>query len=736
MTSEIKVDTISEQTSANGVTIDGLTIKDGNIIGDVALAGTTPTFTIGDGGAEDAALIFDGNAVDYYIALDDSADNLIIGSGSTVGSNSLITIDSDGDFTLDSAGDIVLDSDAANWRFKDAGTSILEIGKPSGAVSLYSAVSDADILFKGNDGGSAITALTLDMSDAGTATFNHDVKLGDDGELVFGAGGDLTIRHDSSNNVSFIEETGSSNFHIRGNQIVLKSQTDNDDFAKFIENGAVELYYSNAKKLETSSSGIDITGGFTATSASTISVTDNSNNLTLTSTDADASEGPNLVLYRNSSSPADNDDLATIDIIGRNDNSQDVTYAQIKAVLLDASDGTEDSRLEFYRMIGGNSSPDLQLNSEGVVLNEGSGDRDFRVESNSNTHMLFVDGGNNAVGIGTSTLDAQVHILKTDSGALLDSNADNLFIEDNTTGITIGSSNSGEGHIRFSDSDDADVGAIGYFHSDNYMNFRSDANEALRLTTQKVSTGAEDAPDCDNGGLTLDQNANDANILTFKSSDVAHGMTDVAETDTYAVFMKRSSDGGLHIKGLHDSGDQGIRIEAMCVTENTTKGTTGNAPMHLISAKKNSAGLQAFGSNANLFVVSNNGSTKFIVDAEGELHSDGGAQSAYDIYEDAQLVRAYDLSHGKGVIDSKFDDYIKYNHESLAEAGLVGREKDGTPNNFINVTGMQRLHNGAIWQQYEKHQRLASAFYKLAEKTIGKEEADKLLTEEEIQLLN
>ena len=109
MSSEIKVDTISEKTSANGVTIDGLTIKDGNILGDVALAGTTPTFTVGDGGAEDAALIFDGNELDYYMALDDSANNLIIGSGSTVGSNSLITIDSDGDFTLDSTGDIILD---------------------------------------------------------------------------------------------------------------------------------------------------------------------------------------------------------------------------------------------------------------------------------------------------------------------------------------------------------------------------------------------------------------------------------------------------------------------------------------------------------------------------------------------------------------------------------------------------------------------------------------------------
>jgi len=91
MTSEIKVDTISENTSANGVTIDGLTIKDGNIVGDVALAGTTPTFTIGDAGAEDAALIFDGNAQDFYIALDDSADDLIIGLGAAVGTTPMLS---------------------------------------------------------------------------------------------------------------------------------------------------------------------------------------------------------------------------------------------------------------------------------------------------------------------------------------------------------------------------------------------------------------------------------------------------------------------------------------------------------------------------------------------------------------------------------------------------------------------------------------------------------------------
>ena len=113
MTSEIKVDTISEQTSANGVTIDGLTIKDGNIIGDVALAGTTPTFTIGDAGAEDAALIFDGNAQDFYVALDDSADDLVIGLGNTIGTTPIMSFDESKNVTIHD-GTLKVESDNAN----------------------------------------------------------------------------------------------------------------------------------------------------------------------------------------------------------------------------------------------------------------------------------------------------------------------------------------------------------------------------------------------------------------------------------------------------------------------------------------------------------------------------------------------------------------------------------------------------------------------------------------------
>tara|TARA_R100000353_G_scaffold173435_1_gene139753 strand:+ start:1228 stop:2598 length:1371 start_codon:yes stop_codon:yes gene_type:complete len=63
--------------------------------GAMALKGATPTFTIGDGGAEDTKIIFDGNTVDYHIGLDDSQDDLIIGKGTTLGSDPAIQINAD-----------------------------------------------------------------------------------------------------------------------------------------------------------------------------------------------------------------------------------------------------------------------------------------------------------------------------------------------------------------------------------------------------------------------------------------------------------------------------------------------------------------------------------------------------------------------------------------------------------------------------------------------------------------
>ena len=60
---------------------DVVTLTNSNLV----LKGTTPTITIGDAGAEDTKIQFDGNAQDFYIGLDDSGDELQIGKGSTLG---------------------------------------------------------------------------------------------------------------------------------------------------------------------------------------------------------------------------------------------------------------------------------------------------------------------------------------------------------------------------------------------------------------------------------------------------------------------------------------------------------------------------------------------------------------------------------------------------------------------------------------------------------------------------
>jgi hypothetical protein len=257
-----------------------------------------------------------------------------------------------------------------------------------------------------------------------------------------------------------------------------------------------------------------------------------------------------------------------------------------------------------------------------------------------------------------------------------------------------------------------------------------------------ISTGGETAPDVSDGGICLDQGSDDTNIMTFKSSDVSHGFTGQVEADTYGRFRKHSANGGgLQILGLADD-DPGVVIFGVADAGSGTVASNTNAYIQ-IDARKTTGGSVGGISSEMLCAFQNDGVCKVIVRGDGTVHADlstgSGSIGTFDEYEDAHLVRAYDLyqgNYGAGLIDSKFDKFISYNAEKLADLDLIGREDDGTPNSFVNVTGFQKLHNGAIWQQYEKHQRLASAFYKLAEKTIGKEEADKLLTEEEIKLLN
>jgi len=78
-------------------------------------------------------------------------------------------------FDIDAAGNITLDSDSGVIDFDDGGVNIGRIENSSSDLRFVSMVQDKDIVFRGNDAGSFINALTLDMSAAGAATFNSTI---------------------------------------------------------------------------------------------------------------------------------------------------------------------------------------------------------------------------------------------------------------------------------------------------------------------------------------------------------------------------------------------------------------------------------------------------------------------------------------------------------------------------------------------------------------------------------
>ena len=250
-----------------------------------------------------------------------------------------ITIDgteidlSSGDFTLDVAGNIFLDADGGDIRLVDAGTQFGVLQNNSSDFVIQSSVSDKDVLLKGNDGGSGITALTLDMSDAGKALFN---------------------------------------------------------------------------------------AGATFASLVSITTADNSPQLRLISTDADENVGPEIDLYRNSSSPADGDILGRLVFHGENDNDEKIDYANIQFRIADASDGTEDARLLIVKKVAGADVGVMSSNDTETVFNDDSIDLDFRVEGNGDANAIFLQGSSDRVGIGTSTPGSKLTVSEGgNSGGLL-----------------------------------------------------------------------------------------------------------------------------------------------------------------------------------------------------------------------------------------------------------------------------------------------------------------------------
>jgi hypothetical protein len=169
----------------NGTAIEGRSASE--VLSDIGASAAAGSSSIVTTGALDSGSITSG-----FGTIDTGSSTITttgaITGGSLVADN--ITIDgteidlSSGSLTVDVADDINLDADGGTIVFKDGGTEIALLALDnSGFFDILSSVSDADIRIRGNDGGSTITALTFDMSEAGAATFNNDVTAFSDARL-------------------------------------------------------------------------------------------------------------------------------------------------------------------------------------------------------------------------------------------------------------------------------------------------------------------------------------------------------------------------------------------------------------------------------------------------------------------------------------------------------------------------------------------------------------------------
>ena len=191
----------------------------------LSLTGTSTTLTTSDG------------------SLSDGGYKVLVLSGSPSGTNTITISPNDQDkvylvknssgqsavFTQGSGGNATLTNGETAWIYAD--------GAGSGAQVQKAGFSQLDNVLDTN---------------------GNNIEFGDDDYALFGAGNDLKIGHTGT--ASVIQETGTGDLFIDATNIQVRNGAGNETLANLTTDGAVELYYDNSKKIETTSAGVDVTG--------------------------------------------------------------------------------------------------------------------------------------------------------------------------------------------------------------------------------------------------------------------------------------------------------------------------------------------------------------------------------------------------------------------------------------------------------------------------------------------
>ena len=375
--------------------------------------------------------------------------------------------------------------------------------------------------------------------------------------------------------------------------------------------------------------------------------------------------------------------------------------------------GTDD--IAFSQFSGaGQITAGTNLNKDGNTINLDTILTNFEstgIDDNASSTAMTIDSGGD-VSIGIVAGDGTLHVQTATAGSVTaQSTADEFIIENNVDcGMSILSPDISTVKITFgapSDNKYASIAAT-YASGDPIVVIQNNSSNAF---TFKVVTPLMFINDNANAnmtiGLTINQGANDDEAFALKSSDVAHGITLLAETDTYFKIDKISAaSGGARLDGYEDASHVGFQIRSFATTELTTDTSSSTGGILLEAALKNGTSSTSLGSTGNLFVVRNASSARMLLKGNGDFHITNTTLVALDEYDDIAAVRALQISNtdGVGIVASAFDTPT-YNYDSLREMGVVG-PKDENGEYFVCMQPYLSLHDGAIWQLYTRQKTL------------------------------
>lgn len=516
-------DSIEIQTGGTtGLTID--VSQNATFAGNVDLADSKKVQL---GASQDLKLYHDGS----HSYIQDSGTGVlkILSSGVTfqneAGSLNTLVLDSSGNATF--AGNVsladskkILLGNSSDLEIFHDGNSVIR--NQTGDLFIDNYADDGDIKFRSDDGSGSVTEYFRLDGGATKMVASKDLHFADSVKAMFGnisGTSDLKIYHDGSN--SYIQDSGTGNLLISGTQVDIMNPDASEYKARFLTDGAAELYHDNSKKLETTSTGVTISSTGAGAIATVEAGDANQASLDLKNTEGHyrlITDGGELKVF-------DQTDSRTPFLI---DTSGNATFAGTVS-LLDTKQLILGSATDFDMVHDGTET--FISNSTGnltIVNNTDDGDIIFKSDDGSGgtTPYFQLDGSSTRVDFLKNISiadDVQLNIGDSDD-LRLQHTSGNSFIQNATGNLRIIQS-ADDGDITF-ESDDGSGGTTEYFKLDgNNVNVRVSQNFSFNDSVkasfgnsgdlQITHNGTNTEFNNYNGGVNFVQHQADGDIIFY-----------------------------------------------------------------------------------------------------------------------------------------------------------------------------------------------------------------------------